>query len=254
MSWQIEHLKIPHSHWEIESLVVPDSGIWGLVGHNGAGKSQVFSRLVSWSIHSKAARFGLVAQNPLLQLTEATVWDQVTWPFRRGRTTLPRETYNRVSQILEDWDLLDLRQQEPWQLSGGQQRCLALAAMECLAPDVYLLDEPLENLDHAHQRVLESKIRKWGQTAAVIITSHSWQWLLTIAAAGWWCHEGLIPGDLGDLWYRFAGRPETPLEDLWRRLLDANMSVTPRAWTDPAWARQEAVKIWDRGIIRQSIL
>lgn len=244
VAWTIAPLKIPYKGWEIPVFELPSRGVWAVVGPNGAGKSQFFHQLISWSLHTHLARIGLAAQNPLTQLTESTVWQQMTWPFHRRRQRLAGEIEERASQLLGDWHLTEYRDQAPWQLSGGQQRRLVLASIELLAPEVYLLDEPLEGLDGLHREVLEQKIRQWANESSVLVSSHAWNWLLGITESGWWCEDGLAAGNMGALWYHHGNVPGNRLETLWRRLLDAQVPVDPRAWIDPQWARGEVKRLW----------
>ncbi len=244
MAWQVGTVTVPHAGWQVANWAIPGPGVWGLSGPNGSGKSQFLSQLVAWGNKSHGPRIGLVMQNPRLQLTEATVWDQMVWPFRKSwRQNLSSVLVAKAEQLLVDWHLEDYRTAAPFELSGGMQRRLALASMEILSPEVYLLDEPLEGLDHEHRLLLGTKLGEWANTATVLVASHSWRWLLVHAEWGWWCDRGLSWGTMGELWYRHGPPPESSLEALWRRLLDNGAPVAPAAWVNSDQARSEVIRL-----------
>jgi multiple sugar transport system ATP-binding protein len=61
---------------------------------------------------------------------------------------LPKaEIDSRVSQVLEDLSMPGMEGRYPSELSGGQQQRVALARLLAQRPSVFLMDEPLSNLD-----------------------------------------------------------------------------------------------------------
>jgi multiple sugar transport system ATP-binding protein len=95
-----------------------------------------------------------------------TVAENIAYPLRkRGIPKLERTA--RVSSVARLLELEPYLTRKPSQLSGGQQQRVALGRALVRKPGVFLLDEPLSNLDaklRAHMRAelieLHRKIRK----------------------------------------------------------------------------------------------
>ena len=152
-----------------------------LLGVSGAGKTLTL-RLLSGVVasdggHVRAGRrsldglatarrrIGYVPQQPAL-LPRLSVWRQVTF----GR---------HVSDALASWwierlGLSELEDRYPEELSGGQQRRVALARSLAADPDVLLLDEPFTGLDASLRREAITELRRVQRDAGVstVIVTH----------------------------------------------------------------------------------
>ena len=96
-----------------------------------------------------------------------SVEGNIEYPLRKRG--VPREQRAAlIARTLELLDLTALKDRKPRQLSGGQQQRVALGRAIVREPDVFLLDEPLSNLDaklRAHMRAeLIELQRRLGRT------------------------------------------------------------------------------------------
>lgn len=93
------------------------------------------------------------------------------------------EIEQRVNQVAEILQLAHLLQRKPKELSGGQRQRVAIGRTLVSQPDVFLLDEPLSNLDAAlrvQMRVEISKLhKKLGRT--MIYVTHDQVEAMTLA-------------------------------------------------------------------------
>lgn len=91
---------------------------------------------------------------------------------------------NQVSEVLQLAHLLDRR---PKALSGGQRQRVAIGRTLVAEPDVFLLDEPLSNLDAAlrvQMRIEISRLHKRLERTMIYVT-HDQVEAMTLADKLW---------------------------------------------------------------------
>ncbi|CEH31518.1 ABC transporter ATP-binding protein [Aneurinibacillus migulanus] len=143
------------------NLSIPDGSFTVLVGPSGCGKSTTLRMIAGLeSITEGELRIGsekvnhtppgkrdvaMVFQNYALYPT-MSVFDNIGFGLR-NRGLSRTETKKQVEEIAEVVGLTDYLQRKPSQLSGGQRQRVALARAMVKKPKVFLMDEPLSNLD-----------------------------------------------------------------------------------------------------------
>jgi ABC-type sulfate/molybdate transport systems ATPase subunit/ABC-type sulfate transport system permease component len=152
-----------------------------LLGPSGAGKTMTL-RLLAGLLANEAGHIragsraldgvaterrgiGYVPQQPAL-LPRRTVWRQVTF----GARAQP----GLASWWLERLGLAGLEDRYPDELSGGQQRRVALARALAIEPRVLLLDEPFTGLDAPVRDELRRELRRLQREAGLcsVIVTH----------------------------------------------------------------------------------
>ncbi len=155
----------------------------GVVGANGAGKSTllmhingIFSgegkihvdglEITRKNLAKIRARVGVVFQNPDDQLFSVTVFDDVAFgPRYQG---LPVEEVNsRVKKALTAVQMEGYETRNPYHLSGGEKKRIAIATVLSMEPEVLVLDEPTAGLDPRACRELIDLLSQLPQTMLV---------------------------------------------------------------------------------------
>ncbi len=143
------------------SFEVPDGEFWVLVGPSGCGKSTILRAIagleaptsgnitigdrVVTRIPARQRDVAMVFQNYALY-PHMTVAENLGFGLAmRGVDAATRR--DRVREVAQSLGLERLLQRKPSQLSGGQQQRVALGRAIARQPQVFLLDEPLSNLD-----------------------------------------------------------------------------------------------------------
>jgi energy-coupling factor transport system ATP-binding protein len=95
-----------------------------------------------------ASLVGMVFQDPESQLVTNSVVDEIA--FGPENLGIPREEINeRIADALIATRLSGYEEREPHNLSGGEQQACVIAATYSMKPEIYVMDEPLANLDPA---------------------------------------------------------------------------------------------------------
>ncbi|MGH7536045.1 MAG: energy-coupling factor ABC transporter ATP-binding protein, partial [Gemmatimonadales bacterium] len=124
---------------------------------------------------------GLVFQDPESQLVAASVADEVAFgPENLGVERA--EIVRRLSEALQVTRLAGFDERDPHSLSGGEQQACVIAAIYAMHPEIYVMDEPLANLDPAGRahvfRVMVEVAKQRGKT--LLLVEHSLEEVLPL--------------------------------------------------------------------------
>jgi energy-coupling factor transport system ATP-binding protein len=143
---------------------------------------------------------GVVLQFPERQFFAQSVYDDLSFPLRRvGISEREIETWLRHALNAVDIDFNTFRDRSPLDLSSGEKRRVAIAAILVLDPEVIALDEPLAGLDGRGKREILKELKRlhieMGKT--VIVATQDWVGLLNICDRVISLENGTMVGDGG---------------------------------------------------------
>lgn len=160
-----------HTLIESLSLRILPGEIIGILGANGCGKSSLLHTLAG--LHTPQAGDVFLNDQPLSQFSAKALARLRGILFQDTHYALPLSVYEYcltsryphqaflqrndpadaqlIQSTLRQFELEHLSNVTVTQLSGGEKRRLAIAALLIQAPAIYLLDEPNNHLDIRHQ-------------------------------------------------------------------------------------------------------
>ena len=159
----------------IAGLEIPDEGVIRIKDKT------VFSSKEGIYIAPGKRGIGLVFQSYALW-PHMTVFENVAFGLQ-VRGTERKELEERVHTSLDYMRLRGMGKRYPQQLSGGQQQRVALARMLVTRPSIFLMDEPLSNLDAKLRMEMRAEIKRlhWEAKATTLYVTHDQNEALTLS-------------------------------------------------------------------------
>lgn len=184
------------------SLSINQGEFIGIIGHTGSGKSTLIQHLNGLikptsgtvfidgeDIHSKNVKIrdvrfkvGIVFQYSEHQLFEETVAKDIAYgPKNMGLSD--EEIKVRVEEAAQSMGITHLLEKSPFELSGGQQRRVALAGVLAMNPETLILDEPAAGLDPKGRNKILGLIKDYREKSGktIILISHSMEDIVKFA-------------------------------------------------------------------------
>ena len=169
------------------SLEIPDGELMVLVGPSGCGKSTLLRLVAGLEEATSGGIFlderdvgrvkpqdrdvAMVFQNYAL-FPHLNVEQNMAFSLKFRKVAKP-EIRSRVAEAAEVLGLGDLLRRKPAELSGGQRQRVALGRAMVCQPKVFLLDEPLSNLDARMRAEMRAEIAQLHQrlgTTMIFVT------------------------------------------------------------------------------------
>lgn len=174
------------------SLSVPSGRVTLIAGRSGAGKTTLaclaagLTKAQSGSVllggtAPVPGEVALAFQNPEQQLFLETVEHELAFAPRNLGCS-EDEVARRVSEAASQLEIKELLPSDPFCLSGGQARRVALASILTLSPRAVVLDEPTAGLDAPARAALHRLVRDIAcKGLPVLVVSHDLEEWLAIA-------------------------------------------------------------------------
>ncbi len=170
------------------SLEIPDGTLLCLLGPSGSGKTTTLRMVAGlerpdsgeiWldddeitDLEPRDRLVGVMFQGYALY-PQMSVQDNIAYPLK-VRGTAPKERETRVTEVARLLEIEALLGRRVQQISGGQQQRVALARAIVQRPRLFLLDEPISNLDAVLRSTMRAEIRRLQKMlgATTILVSH----------------------------------------------------------------------------------
>jgi len=181
------------------SLTVEDGEFLTFVGPSGCGKSTLLRTIAGLEQPTRGEvaiggrsvnrlppgkrNVAMVFQSYALY-PHMTVGENISSPLRIRKTPKP-EIERRVREAMTKLNLdPGLRDRRPSQLSGGQRQRVAVARALVRDPDVFLLDEPLSNLDALLREQVRAELKQifQNQNKPVVYVTHDQVEAMTLSS------------------------------------------------------------------------
>ena len=184
-SLKLEHVKKIYDKKVVDfNLEIADKEFIVFVGPSGCGKSTTLRMIAGledisdgtlWigdrvvnDVEPKDRDIAMVFQNYALY-PHITVYENMAFSLRLRKMN-NEEVHKRVCQAAEILGITDYLDRKPKALSGGQRQRVAIGRAIVREPQVFLMDEPLSNLDANQMRAEIILLRKRIDTTFIYVT------------------------------------------------------------------------------------
>ena len=212
------------------SIEINEGTFLAIVGSNGSGKSTMCKLLngiiphffvgdieggiyvdgietLKSSVGELSKIVGYVYQDFENSIVRPTVLEEVSF----GVLNYGYDDYKeRAIEALEILDLIHLKDEYVWQLSGGQKHLVALASVLATKPKYIIIDEPVAQLDPHHARMTYEKLKILNEeyNITIIVIEHHTEFIAD------YCKEVALIKEGTVKWKKDVKKSLTEVEEL----------------------------------------
>lgn len=173
------------------NLSIKEGSYTAFIGHTGSGKSTIMQLLNGLNVPTEGTvivddikitadsknkdikpvrkKVGLVFQFPESQLFEETVLKDVAFGPQNFGVSIEEAEQLAREKLAKVGISEEFFEKNPFELSGGQMRRVAIAGILAMEPEVLVLDEPTAGLDPKGRRELMSLFKELHQNGMTIV-------------------------------------------------------------------------------------
>ena len=188
------------------SLTVEDGEFLTLLGPSGCGKSTTLRMIAGLETPTQGEiligdravtqvkpgdrNIAMVFQSYALY-PHMSVFDNIASPLKLKKMDMA-QIRQRVGTVATSLNLDDLLNRKPGQLSGGQRQRVALGRALVRNPEVFLLDEPLSNLDALLREQVRAELKQLfaQQNTPVVYVTHDQTEAMSLSSKVAVLHQG----------------------------------------------------------------
>ncbi|NOY88958.1 MAG: LPS export ABC transporter ATP-binding protein [FCB group bacterium] len=192
------------------SIVVKPQEVVGLLGPNGAGKTTTFYMIIGFirpdegnvflgdhnisnlPMYKRARKgIGYLSQEASV-FRKMTVEDNIM-SILQFRKMSKKERLKRLNELLNELDIITLRKNKAYTLSGGERRRVEITRALVNEPKFILLDEPFAGIDPIAVEDIQKNINRLVKKGlGVLITDHNVRETLSICDRAYIMCDGKI--------------------------------------------------------------
>ncbi len=177
------------------SITISEGQTIGVIGSSGSGKTTLLQILAGLEfpdqgsiyfneinlLSNNSKNFNLMRKNLFgyayqfhYLLDDLTVFENCDLVFKIANNKKVFETSQKITQILDELGIAELKNKYPYMLSGGERQRVAIARAIVHEPEFVLMDEPTGNLDQENAEVIQNLTIKLAKdhNIGIVVATH----------------------------------------------------------------------------------